>query len=374
MCLSGPGLFGRSLVLTPRLFGRDGVSAVSREIVAALGSGIDGGRLQPEVWSLGEETASWAAAPRAGFRFRTAGGSKLRFSLWGLAAARERGEGVLVVALHLRLAPVGLPLAARGAQLAVFLHGVEAWRPLRVLEAMAVGRASILMANSRHTAARFRATNPAYATREVRVCSPGLPLLGAEAPEDPAVAGAFALVIGRLAAGERYKGHDLLLDVWPRVTAEVPAATLLVVGDGDDRPRLEARAAGLGLGDRVRFLGSVSEEALLGLYRAAAFFVMPSRDEGFGLVFLEAMRAGKACIGGQGAAEEVIEHGVTGLVVDPEDPDGVCDALVRLFREPHTRERMGRAGRARFREGFTSGHFRRRFRSLLGLDTGPATP
>jgi len=111
----------------------------------------------------------------------------------------------------------------------------------------------------------------------------------------------------------------------------------------------------------------VSEADLHALYQECAFFAMPSRDEGFGLVFLEAMRAARACIGGIGAAAEVIEDGVTGLVVDPADPESVLKAVVRLFREPCTRARMGRAGAERVAARFTEAHFRRRFRSMLGL-------
>jgi phosphatidylinositol alpha-1,6-mannosyltransferase len=168
-----------------------------------------------------------------------------------------------------------------------------------------------------------------------------------------------------MAAGERYKGHDLLITIWPRVAAEVPGARLMVVGDGDDRARLEARAAPLE--GRVSFIGRVSDEALTALYQQCAFFVMPSRDEGFGLVFLEAMRAGKACIGSVGAAAEIIEDGVTGLVVDPGDPEQLLKAILRLFREPDARGRMGQAGAARVTAQFTEAHFKRR---LLGLLQG----
>jgi phosphatidylinositol alpha-1,6-mannosyltransferase len=166
-----------------------------------------------------------------------------------------------------------------------------------------------------------------------------------------------------MASEERYKGHDLLIDLWSRVSAEVPGARLVIAGDGDDRARLEAKAAPLG--NIVNFLGRVPDETLVTLYRQCVFFVMPSRDEGFGLVFLEAMRAGKACIGAVGAAAEIIEDGVTGLVVDPGDPEEVFKAVVRLFREPDTRECMGQAGASRVAAQFTEAHFRRRFLGLL---------
>src|SRR5260221_434552 len=106
-------------------------------------------------------------------------------------------------------------------------------------------------------------------------------------------AGGSAPMVGRMPRHERYKGHDWLIDVWPFVVPSVPDARLVVVGRGDDRARLEARVAAAGVGGAIRFAGRVSDEELAGLYRACAFFVMPSANEGFGLAYLEAMRAGK---------------------------------------------------------------------------------
>ena len=108
------------------------------------------------------------------------------------------------------------------------------------------------------------------------------------------------------------------------------------MGDGNDRPRLESRARSLGLSHAVSFAGRVGDDELAALYDRCRFFVMPSRDEGFGLVFLEAMRAGKACIGARGAAAEIIEHDVTGLIVDPDRHEDLAAAVFRLFDEPAT--------------------------------------
>ena len=92
---------------------------------------------------------------------------------------------------------------------------------------------------------------------------------------------------------------------------------------------------------------------------------MPSLHEGFGLVFLEAMRAGKACIGAVGAASEIIEDGVTGVIVDPSRPEEVRAAVARLFDEPETCETFGRAGAARFYAEFTDAKFRARFSAVI---------
>ena len=140
-----------------------------------------------------------------------------------------------------------------------------------------------------------------------------------------------------------------------------PDAILAIAGDGDDRPRLEMKARGLNIERSVTFTGRIPDDALAALYARCRFFVMPSRDEGFGLVFLEAMRAGKPCIGGAGAAAEIIEHGVTGLVIDPCNRDQLVTAMLCLYGDQALCARLGSAGRERFLSTFTDHHFQARF-------------
>jgi phosphatidylinositol alpha-1,6-mannosyltransferase len=282
-------------------------------------------------------------------------------------------DRTLILVMHLHLAPVALPLVSRGARLAIFIHGVEAWNRLSPLRGAAVRRAWRLISNSNYTTSRFIGANANLDIPPMQVCHLGISMQ----PPKPAPmndAALFALVVGRMVAEERYKGHDLLIDHWSRVISEFPFASLVIAGKGDDRPRLQAKAIELGLGERVKFLGEVSDEVLSGLYRDCALFVMPSRNEGFGLVFLEAMRAGKACIGAAGAASEVISDGVTGMIVDPANPDQVLQAILRLFRSPELRNRMGRAGAERFASHFTNEQFQGRIRAslFLGADQSPA--
>ena len=212
---------------------------------------------------------------------------------------------------------------------------------------------------------RFKAANPAFGETVVRVVHPGLPLLPSGESEAVNSDRPMALIVGRMAADELYKGHDLLIDIWPRVLVRHPQAELCVVGDGTGRARLEARVASAGLSGAIRFTGQVDDDSLARLYRQCRFFVMPSRDEGFGLVFLEAMRAGKACIGARGAAAEIIEHGATGWVVDPSDADDACRAVTSLFDDADVCRRFGQAGELRFRTMFTAAHFRSRMMDAL---------
>jgi phosphatidylinositol alpha-1,6-mannosyltransferase len=360
------------VVLTPGIAGTDGIAALSRLVVRALQASQDEASVV-EVVSLAESTSPEIRNNFAPVRFVGAGGSTARFVASALRAACHVDQGTRVVCLHLHLGPAALPLTWRGARLATMLCGIEAWKPLSGAQRHALQRSDVIMAISAHTAQRFQETHPSFADRTVQVCHLAVPDGTDRFETQPATPPQpYALIVGRMAAEERYKGHDLLLEIWPQVVAAVPEARLVVAGDGNDRKRLEERARQLGLQERVIFLGHVSDQTLASLYHDCSFFVMPSRDEGFGLVFLEAMRAGKACIGGIGAAAEIIRDGGTGLVVDPRQPEDTLNAVVRLFRELETRAGMGRAGAIRVAQEFSEASFRRRFRRLFGLDPGAA--
>jgi glycosyltransferase involved in cell wall biosynthesis len=345
-------LAGRSeppLIVTPGLGGADGISVMSRLFARTLAPA--------RVLSLADDEE---ARPPQGVGLIGARASRLRYVWQGMRRAWNGRRSV--VCLHLRLGFLARLLAWRGGQLTMVLVGIEAWRPLRGSERRALEQADRILAISAHTLQRFRAANPACAGLEVSVCHLGLGEAAATAPARDE-ASPFALIVGRMASDERYKGHDLLLEVWPRVLAQCPEARLVMAGDGDDRARLERKAAEVG--QAVRFTGRVREEELAALYRDCAFFVMPSREEGFGLVFLEAMRAGKACVGAVGAPSELIEDGVTGLVVDPEDGEQVVKAAVKLFQDPVLAGSLGEAGRERWRREFTEAAFARRLQGLL---------
>jgi glycosyltransferase involved in cell wall biosynthesis len=92
---------------------------------------------------------------------------------------------------------------------------------------------------------------------------------------------------------------------------------------------------------------------------------MPSRDEGFGFVFVEAMRAARACVGSRGAAAEIIADGETGLLVEPGDRAHLLDRVVRVLRDRPATAAMGARGRTRFLQEFTEERFHVRFKALL---------
>lgn len=277
--------------LCPDLHEFGGIGTVSRVALRALESYSAATGCRGQTWSYAEPTADNPIPQVAGWK--TTGYAHRRKSaalMWGLRAGLNDARHTLVVVMHLHLAPVALPMIKRGARMALVLYGSEAWTPFSGLKAACLRRADILIAISAHTVRGFKAANPSFAKSEVVVCPLGVP--DEELASDGFVPGEpFALIVSRISAAERHKGHDPLLELWPHVLKRFPAARLMIVGDGDDRVRLQQKAHSLGLDDSVVFLGRVDDATLQKMYRACAFFVMPSsRLEGFGLVFLEAMR------------------------------------------------------------------------------------
>lgn len=348
----------RVLIVTPSFGGKDGISCLSRRVAVALAElGAD-----IEVWSLMDEDGAGAAVSGTPIPVRGARGDKIRIVAWAVTSFSRDCRDLAVVVMHAHLAPLSLPFRGRGARVFHVLHGIEVWKPLTALQAWAFRAAERLLCVSAHSERVFAEANPGF--ERTMVCHSGIPdrPRAGELGDD-----GFALIVGRMASSERYKGHDVLLEVWPDVVAGAPHAALVVVGDGDDRDRLMRKAETLGLSGSIRFTGSVPDEELDRLFRRCSFFVMPSVNEGFGLVFLEAMRASKPCIGGPGAASEIIEDGATGFVVDPGDRGAMVRALVELFSQPERRIDMGARGRERFERRFTEEHFRERLRAALEI-------
>ena len=153
------------------------------------------------------------------------------------------------------------------------------------------------------------------------------------------------LAVGRLV---EQKGHDVLLAAL--ATRPLAEATLVLVGRGELETSLRASAAAMP--GRVVFAGVRTD--VPALMAAADLFVMPSRWEGFGLVAAEAMTAGRAVVASRvSALPEVVEHGVTGLLVPPDDPDALAAAIASLLADPAKRDAFGAAGRDRVERLFT---------------------
>jgi phosphatidylinositol alpha-1,6-mannosyltransferase len=290
-----------------------------------------------------------------------------------LAHAELFGHTDWVLFSHLGLARIQRAIPARLRRpYGVFLHGIEAWKPLNRAERQTLAEASVRIANSRYTARRVMALHPDIG--HIEACPLALPPASGNGRNNGVAAvsrpiGPHAiLVVGRMSQSERYKGHDQLIDAWPAVVARVPDAQLVIVGEGDDAPRLRLKAAQTPCGDRIAFTGFVPGPTLETLYGQAALFALPSGGEGFGLVYLEAMTHRLACVGSMhDAASEIIVDGVTGMLVDQTNIAGLSDSLAALVVDEPRRRAMGEAGHHRATTEFTFDRFSRRLCDLIGL-------
>ncbi|BAL99078.1 MULTISPECIES: glycosyltransferase [Caldilinea] len=172
----------------------------------------------------------------------------------------------------------------------------------------------------------------------------------------------LVLFVGRL---RHYKGVNVLIDAAARLPDQ---AEFLIVGVGPLAEALHRQAQHSGVAERVHFLGELSDEEVTALYHAADVFVLPStnRAETFGIVQLEAMACGLPVICtelGTGTSY-VNQHGVTGLVVPPNDPEALAAALQQLLEHPEQRRAFGAAGRRRIEQAFTRQEMLRRTLAL----------
>ena len=229
-------------------------------------------------------------------------------------------------------------------------------------ERAVLARAQVIVATSQAYADASAALSPWK--EKVRVVPLGIGAASdaaGSAPVWPSTCTLKLLSVGRLS---HYKGHSVLLEA----TARLPGAHLVLIGHGEEAEHLRALATALGIQDRISFVGDINDADLIAAYAAADLFVLPSldRSEAFGLVLLEAMRAGlpivASDIAGSGVGH-VVEDGVTGLLVPPGEIEALAAAL-RQGEDPLLRERLGKAGQARWLANFTLDRSARAIQSI----------
>jgi sugar transferase (PEP-CTERM/EpsH1 system associated) len=184
-------------------------------------------------------------------------------------------------------------------------------------------------------------------------------------PDDP--------VVGTAARFAPVKDHATLLRAFREVKKSLPAAKLVLAGDGELRSALESRAEELGIRESVRFLGVRRD--VPALLRTWDVFCLSSLSEGTSVTLLEAMAAGlPAVVTRVGGNPEIVEEGVTGHTAPRGDAQALGAALVRVLRDREAGERMGRAGRMRVRDRFTDARMIEEYRALYhGLLAGERT-
>ena len=261
--------------------------------------------------------------------------NRLWYSLKSLWIGWRQGPFDVVFCGHVYMAPIAWAVARLiGARYWLQTHGTDVWEQRPELRRRAIEAADLVTAVSRgtrHILLGWVSLSP----DRVRVLpdtvqdkfKPG------PVPEElrqrlALGPGPILLTVGRLSARERYKGHEQVFGALPALRTQFPNLIHIVAGGGGDRDYMEQRARELAGEKAVRFLGFVPEHDLLDLYHLADLYVMPSTQEGFGIVYLEAAACGLRVVGGVGggSADAVPDERV-GVLVDPSDSAALVAAI-----------------------------------------------
>jgi glycosyltransferase involved in cell wall biosynthesis len=251
----------------------------------------------------------------------------------------------LIITTHAHFSPVARWLKKmRGIPFFAVGNGIDVWDIPSEQIRLALRSADRLLAISRFTRERMAAAidlppegmDLFPCTFDSDEFKPGpkphflLKRYGLE-PDQPVI-----LTVARLASIERYKGYDQALRALSKVRISHPNVRYLLGGTGPDRPRVVDLIKKLDLEDNVILAGHIPQNELCAHYNLCDVFTMPSKGEGFGIVFLEALACGKPVIAGnKDGSVDALLNGEVGVLVDPDSPDAIADALVEVLSGTH---------------------------------------
>jgi phosphatidylinositol alpha-1,6-mannosyltransferase len=251
---------------------------------------------------------------------------------------------------------------------AVWMAGIEVWEGLRPDRRRALDAASLRLAISSYTRDRVVRVHGRY--EDAQVC-----WLATETDDEPQSrpndrsGSPTVLLIARI--DEADKGHRALIGAWPEVVAAIPEACLLLVGGGSHYEQMRDLARQSSVASKIELPGFVPEKRMPEFWRRAHIYAMPSRVDGFGIVYIEAMRYGLPVIASrEDAGQEINADGVTGFNVHLDKPDELAARIIELLRNQDLAAQFGQRAIERWRDNFAFSRFHERFSAILNDWTG----
>jgi len=337
------------LLLVTQVFADGGIQRFNKTLLTAC----ERLPLECDVLSLADSDRTIPRRlPESNTNVRGFGRDKIRFA-WAAARAILGGGYDVVIVGHVHmLSMVAGILALRafsGLKAMLVTHGVEVWTGLKGLRRRSLAALDRILCVSDYTrlmihqqapeldGARFalfpNALSESWVARQAASEATALANTGPELPQR------FILAVARLMRHDRTKGIVTVIEALSML--EDRELHYVIAGNGDDVDFLRQHAARHNVADRVHFLGTVSDTRLIDLYRRCRAFVLPSGQEGFGIVFLEAMYFGAPVIAArEKGAVDVVQHGSTGLLVGFGDVIALKDAIDRVLLDASLRERL----------------------------------
>jgi glycosyltransferase involved in cell wall biosynthesis len=363
---------GGTLFLLPEAFrGDGGIQTYNRAQVQAV---LRNGSAEPvSALVLNDSPVDVRQPEWRSIRGRGFGRRHVRFAAASLLTAAHQQPQRTIIAHRnfLPLAPL-VAMAAPGRQRWLLTYGIEAQRPLHLLERGLLRWIDRVFAISPQTAEAFKL---AGYRRPVDLWPCSLPFSWTfPEPHPPRFESPVRLLsVSRLAPPERYKGIDVTISAVGLLKRRGHEVVFDVVGEGRDLERLQTLCREGGLEDSVHFHGRVTSDRLRDLYALSDIFVLPSGAEGFGIVYLEALAFAKPVIAADaGGAPFVVRPGASGVLVNYGDAAGLARSIETLIDDPDAARALGSRGRAFLERNFSFEHMVRRTRSLFGEVGTPA--
>ena len=246
-----------------------------------------------------------------------------------------------IICGHVNISPLCLLIKkALGVPYITVTHGIDAWDVKSIKKRKGLESSDIIVSVSNYTKVRikeqfglkedkfFILPDAVDGTKFKPKPKPEY-LIKRYGVEDRTV----ILTVCRLDKSEAYKGYDKIIEALPKIIKKIPNLVYLIGGKGNDASRIERLIKDRGLDDYIKLIGFIPEKELVDHYNLCDVFVMPSKGEGFGIVFLEALACGKPVIcGNKDGSVDAVLNGKLGILVDPDNIDQIAEAIINVLQ------------------------------------------
>ncbi len=338
-----------------------GIQTFNKCLIKALKELNTKNEFEITVYILNDKNIT-AESETSNVTFKCFNKSKISFALESILKSNQSD---IVLFGHVNLSPLAI-FTNNKARKFLFIHGIEVWKRLSPLKTLGIKKIERIISVSKFTQLQMEKFNNVsskkfhilpdtiYENKQINYTDLKLPK------------GKMILTVSRLDKSDSYKNIDLLIKAIKDIIKEIPDVFLIIVGDGNDRSRLEGIARESDVSDKIIFTDRVSDDILQAYYKSCDIFILPSTNEGFGIVFLEAMYHSKPCIGANsGGVPEVISDNITGLLAKPNDQISLTENVIKLLKDDNLRNKMGKAGKERFEREFSFEQFKERLSNIL---------
>ncbi len=247
----------------------------------------------------------------------------------------------VIICGHINFSPVCLFMKrVFDFEYAVIIHGIEAWNINSKIKKIALENSKKVIVVSNYTAEAVVSGVPAVKDKLFLLPNSvdGGKIFIKEKPgflvEKYGLAGKkIIFTLCRLSSSEKYKGYDRVIEALPLIKREISEIKYILAGEGDDKERIEKLISDLNLKETVILAGHIDEQAKIDYYNLCDVFAMPSKGEGFGIVFLEALACGKPVVaGGEDGSRDALLGGDLGIMVNPDNVKEVAEAITGILK------------------------------------------